>query len=262
MRVFIDWFNRVWKVAPNAIADELERRMRPTSAVDAHAARDGPALDWFESLLDGRDFLIGDELSAADFVAFPFLKYATRASPTRPTTRRSTTCCTSTSRWATAHRRLRAWIDRVDALPRACALAMRDLWSVSTAVRGGMPNAREADLPQRNLVQRHARARSGATSATPARTPTGSSGAAESRKVDADYPKPGATLHHTQGVPKIGLKDTSSVVDADPPADLELEVRIRPFAVNGVRFILRRRRQRPHPRDDARVAEVRARSRG
>jgi hypothetical protein len=40
-------------------------------------------------------------------------------------------------------------------------------------------------------------------------------------------------------VPKIGLKDTSTVVDSDPPADLELEVRIRPFAVNGVRFILR-----------------------
>jgi hypothetical protein len=64
-------------------------------------------------------------------------------------------------------------------------------------------------------------------------------GAAESRKVDPEYPQPGATLHHTQGVPKIGLKDTSSVVDADPPSDLELEVRIRPFAVNGVRFILR-----------------------
>ena len=64
-------------------------------------------------------------------------------------------------------------------------------------------------------------------------------GAAESRKVDADYPKPGATLHHTQGLPKVGLKDTSTVVGATPPEDLELEVRIRPFAVNGVRFILR-----------------------
>jgi hypothetical protein len=63
-------------------------------------------------------------------------------------------------------------------------------------------------------------------------------GAAESRKVDSTYPKPGATLHHTQGVPRIGLKDTSSVVSSDPPRDLELEVRVRPFAVNGVRFIL------------------------
>jgi uncharacterized protein YndB with AHSA1/START domain len=63
-------------------------------------------------------------------------------------------------------------------------------------------------------------------------------GAAESRKVEGDYPKPGATLHHTQGVPKVGLKDTSSVVSVDEPRDLELEVRIRPFAVNGVRFVL------------------------
>ena len=63
-------------------------------------------------------------------------------------------------------------------------------------------------------------------------------GAAESRKVDAEYPAPGATLHHTQGVPKIGLKDTSTVVSSTPRKDLELEVRIRPFAVNGVRFIL------------------------
>jgi uncharacterized protein YndB with AHSA1/START domain len=63
-------------------------------------------------------------------------------------------------------------------------------------------------------------------------------GAAESRKVDADYPEPGATLHHTQGLPRIGLKDTSTVVAAEPPRELELEVRVRPFAVNGVRFIL------------------------
>jgi uncharacterized protein YndB with AHSA1/START domain len=64
-------------------------------------------------------------------------------------------------------------------------------------------------------------------------------GSAESRKVDPTYPEPGATLHHTQAIPKVGLKDTTSVVDSDPPEHLELEVRIRPFAVNGVRFILR-----------------------
>ena len=71
-------------------------------------------------------------------------------------------------------------------------------------------------------------------------------GAAESRKVDADYPKPGATLHHTQGVPKIGLKDTSTVVSVEDKRDLELEVRIRPFAVNGVRFILEPQNGRTH----------------
>ena len=34
------------------------------------------ALPHFEELLAGRDFLFGHELSAADVVAFPFLKYA------------------------------------------------------------------------------------------------------------------------------------------------------------------------------------------
>jgi uncharacterized protein YndB with AHSA1/START domain len=64
-------------------------------------------------------------------------------------------------------------------------------------------------------------------------------GAAESREVDPTYPEPGSTLHHTQVVPKVGLKDTTSVVYCDPPYELELEVRIRPLAVNGVRFLLR-----------------------
>jgi glutathione S-transferase len=67
VRVFCDWFNRVWKRAPNAIADEgptedLAAEMR------AHVAL-------FESLLDGRDHLFG-EFGLADVTAFPFLKYA------------------------------------------------------------------------------------------------------------------------------------------------------------------------------------------
>jgi glutathione S-transferase len=67
VRVFCDWFNRVWKRAPNAIADdgpsdELAREMR------LHVSL-------FESLLDGRDYLFGD-FGLADVTAFPFLKYA------------------------------------------------------------------------------------------------------------------------------------------------------------------------------------------
>lgn len=67
VRVFCDWFNRVWKRAPNAIADdgpteELAAEMR------AHVAL-------FEALLSGRDYFFG-ELSLADITAFPFLKYA------------------------------------------------------------------------------------------------------------------------------------------------------------------------------------------
>jgi glutathione S-transferase len=75
--VFVDWFNRVWKVAPNRLADEPEA---PDCA--ALAAELRSSLDRFEALLDGRDFLLGDELGAG-----------------QP--------------------RLRGWISRCDALPRA-----------------------------------------------------------------------------------------------------------------------------------------------
>ena len=38
-------------------------------------------LDLFERLLAERDYLIGDQLTAADFVAYPFLKYAAGREP-------------------------------------------------------------------------------------------------------------------------------------------------------------------------------------
>jgi glutathione S-transferase len=74
-------------------------------------------MDVFEDLLTGRDYLMGKELSAADVCAFPFLKYATIHVPEdkhlfhdilierMPMTER--------------HPKLAAWIERVDARPRA-----------------------------------------------------------------------------------------------------------------------------------------------
>src|SRR5262249_43525408 len=55
--IFVDWFNRVWKVAPNRMADQ---------AVEGDAAELRGSLDRFEALLDGRDFLLGDSLGIAD----------------------------------------------------------------------------------------------------------------------------------------------------------------------------------------------------
>ena len=75
MRLFIDWFNRVWKVAPNTIEAELEKASPDAARVDALGAEMSAHLDVFEQMLDGRDHLMGD-FSAADCVAFPFLKYA------------------------------------------------------------------------------------------------------------------------------------------------------------------------------------------
>jgi len=70
---FVDWFNLAWKVAPNALADE-----GPDAA---HSAQLTASLDRFEALLDGRDFLLGDTLGAADVFAWPFLRYAQGAAP-------------------------------------------------------------------------------------------------------------------------------------------------------------------------------------
>ena len=67
VRIFVDWFNRVWKRAPNAIADH--------GATDALAGEMRAAVALFEALLAGRDHLFG-EFGLADVVAFPFLKYA------------------------------------------------------------------------------------------------------------------------------------------------------------------------------------------
>jgi glutathione S-transferase len=67
-RIFADWFNRVWKIFPNGLADGV-------GDAEAHAAEMRRAVALFEALLDGRDYLCGD-FGLADVTAFPFLKYA------------------------------------------------------------------------------------------------------------------------------------------------------------------------------------------
>ncbi len=67
--VFLDWFDRVWKRAPNAIEADPSRTEELAAVMDGH-------LDLFEALLSGRDYLMGDEFTAADCAAYPFLKYA------------------------------------------------------------------------------------------------------------------------------------------------------------------------------------------
>ena len=67
--IFVDWFNRLWKRAPNLIADG-------EGSEATYGPRITESLDLFESLLEGRAFLFGDALGIADVVAYPFLKYA------------------------------------------------------------------------------------------------------------------------------------------------------------------------------------------
>jgi glutathione S-transferase len=80
VEVFIDWFNRVWKRPPNAIADELEQAEPDFARVTELSTELRSALDRFEALLAGRDYLFG-EFGAADCIAFPFLKYAVLGLP-------------------------------------------------------------------------------------------------------------------------------------------------------------------------------------
>lgn len=63
-------------------------------------------------------------------------------------------------------------------------------------------------------------------------------GAKETRFADAGWPAPGSTLHHTQGRGPLVWKDSASVLAAEPPRRLVLEVRVRPWAINRVELRL------------------------
>ena len=110
--VFVDWFNRVWKVAPNRMAEETGAPERAQWADELRGS-----LDRFEALLDGRAFLLGDALGIADVVAFPFLKYAASIGPDDPD--RFHHVLAEHLGLGDGYERLRGWIARCDALPRA-----------------------------------------------------------------------------------------------------------------------------------------------
>ena len=115
--VFLAWFNEVWKVAPNGIEEELEREQPDRERVASLAAHMRDSLALFEDLLDGRDHLFGDDFSAADCAAFPFLKYATRRDPADDELFHR--ILEDNLRLDSGHQRLVGWIDRVDERPRA-----------------------------------------------------------------------------------------------------------------------------------------------
>ncbi|HEY3189833.1 MAG TPA: glutathione S-transferase family protein [Solirubrobacteraceae bacterium] len=106
--VFAHWFDRVWKVAPNAIADgggtpDLWAELRAHVGV-------------FERLLAGRPYLFGDALTVADLLAFPFLKYSARIDPSDGERFHQVL---HEGQPLDGHPALAAWIERIDALPRA-----------------------------------------------------------------------------------------------------------------------------------------------
>ena len=117
MEVFIDWFNRVWKGPPNEIEAEEARAQPDRARIARLSAEMATALDRFEAMLAGREYLMGDELSAADVAAFPFLKYALERDPADDEAFHR--ILDEHQRLGDDHPRLSGWIRRLDAQPRA-----------------------------------------------------------------------------------------------------------------------------------------------
>jgi glutathione S-transferase len=117
LRSFLDWFNQVWKRPPNMIAAEEEKPAPDRELIAELEGRIGASLDRFEALLAGRDYLFGDQLTAADVTAFPFLKYALLWTDGDPD--RFHEILRETMPLGDRYPRLEAWIRRMDDLPRS-----------------------------------------------------------------------------------------------------------------------------------------------
>ena len=116
VRVFVDWFNNVWKRPPNLIAAEEEKPQPDAARIAELAARMRNSVPLFEDLLSGRDYLFGD-FGAADVFAFPFLKYAVFGAPADDDERFHHILVEHQP--LDAGSPLRAWAARVDAHPRS-----------------------------------------------------------------------------------------------------------------------------------------------
>jgi len=79
--VFVEWFQHVWKRPPNEIERILGLPETDPAQIAALAGLMDEWLDFFESMLQGRDYLFGDDFSAADCIAYPFVKYAAGRDP-------------------------------------------------------------------------------------------------------------------------------------------------------------------------------------
>ena len=117
LRVFVDWFNTVWKRPANQIVFEESKAEPDATRIAVLTNRIADALPVFEALLTGRDFLFGDRLTAADVVAFPFLKYA--AIWEEGDEHRFHEVLRDAMPLGGRSPLLASWIHRIDALPRA-----------------------------------------------------------------------------------------------------------------------------------------------
>jgi maleylpyruvate isomerase len=124
VRVFVEWFDRVWKRPPNAIDAELGRASPDHIRVAALEHELRATLDVFEAMLDGRDYLMSESLSAADCAAFPFLKYGLWIEPSDD--ERFHQILAQNLALDGDHPRLDAWVRRVSAHPRVDGIVTYD----------------------------------------------------------------------------------------------------------------------------------------
>ena len=115
-RLFVDWFNRVWKSWPNGIEAELTSPSPDHGRVEALGAELTSSLDLFEQLLEGREYLLG-EFSAADCAAFPFLRFALVFDEDDPYLFHRIVA--ERLRLRAEHANVRAWLERMETRPRA-----------------------------------------------------------------------------------------------------------------------------------------------
>jgi hypothetical protein len=62
-------------------------------------------------------------------------------------------------------------------------------------------------------------------------------GATRSEALDTRWPEPGASFRHRQARGPLSVHDTTSVIEAQPPRRLLLEVRARPWVVAEVEML-------------------------
>jgi maleylpyruvate isomerase len=124
VRVFVEWFDRVWKGPPNAIDAELRKTAPDHIRVAALEHELRATLDVFEAMLDSRDYLMSDSLTAADCAAFPFLKYGLWMEPSDD--ERFHHVLAQNLALDGDHPRLDAWVRRVSAHPRVDGIVTYD----------------------------------------------------------------------------------------------------------------------------------------